>query len=114
MATKIQKAFAEQYLQDHPEVNAIYLNVNKDEWFTDKSYAENSRAKDKEGKPTDKLEIFNRKVEIIVETDLAEGTGGKDQGTGEPEGKGIDNQDPEGKDQGTGEPEGKGSEPEKK
>lgn len=85
MANKTQKQFAEKYLKDHPDVESIWLNVEKNEWFTDKSYAENSRAKDSEGKPKDKLEVFSRKEDITVDpaTDLGDAgnaTGSEDEG----------------------------------
>lgn len=59
MAKKEQKAFAQEYMTAHPEVEKMYLNPIG-EFFTDESYAINSLPKDKDGNRVGKIETIEK------------------------------------------------------
>lgn len=66
MATKEQKAFAEDYLAKNPKYDVLYLNP-KGEFFTDESYAINSLPRTKDGKLKGKLQKLGRLESIDKE-----------------------------------------------
>jgi|GEM_PF-911859 hypothetical protein len=68
MATKEQKAFAEDYLAKNPKYDVLYLNP-KGEFFTDESYATNSLPRTKDGKLKGKLQKLGR-LESIDKGDV--------------------------------------------
>ncbi len=53
--TEEQKKYAQDFFTKNPEVKELFLNPSG-EWFTNKSYANNSLPKDKEGNREGKID----------------------------------------------------------
>lgn len=80
MANKAQKEYAENYLQQNPNVPKLFLNAKKNEFFTDLDFANNSRRKGKDGNFIDKIEVFERVEPAEVDETIAGESGTQENG----------------------------------
>ena len=103
MASKAQKEYAENYLQQNLNVPKLFLNAKKNEFFTDLDFANNSRRKNKDGNFIDKIEVFERTEPTEVDETIA-GESGTEEKTQEEPGSELVN------DTGSGEEPGPGNE----